>query len=138
MLRVLAVATYSSCPTETQTTVELSDGRRFTIINNSGCRNIEGTPDRSDTLFWSEWNRYIDCLFDVAEPTEEEIHAYKFYDMPELVGLAEVSEILGISKQAINTYMQRGKFPDPIQRLASGPIWIREQIEDYKKQRAVE
>jgi hypothetical protein len=31
--------------------------------------------------------------------------------------------------------MARGKFPDPIQRLASGPIWTREQIESYKRER---
>jgi hypothetical protein len=35
----------------------------------------------------------------------------------------------------INTYMTRGKFPIPIQTLASGPIWTRKQIEDFRDSR---
>lgn len=52
-----------------------------------------------------------------------------------IVGLAEAAEILGLHKNTINTYIARGKFPEPIQRLASGPIWTKEQIEDYRDAR---
>jgi predicted DNA-binding transcriptional regulator AlpA len=55
--------------------------------------------------------------------------------IPPLAGLDEASEILGWSKQHIHSYISRGVFPQPIQRLASGPIWTREQIEQYKKER---
>jgi predicted DNA-binding transcriptional regulator AlpA len=51
------------------------------------------------------------------------------------VGLAEAAEILNWSKSQLNTYMRRGKFPEPIQRLTATPVWTREQIEEYKKSR---
>lgn len=49
-----------------------------------------------------------------------------------LVGVAEAAELLGWKKQKVATYITRGVFPEPIQRLASGPIWLRSQIETYK------
>lgn len=52
--------------------------------------------------------------------------------IPPLAGVAEAAEILGWTKQKVATYIKRGKLPDPIQRLASGPIWTKEQIETYK------
>jgi len=51
------------------------------------------------------------------------------------VGVAEATEILGWKKQQLYVYMQRRKFPNPVQRLASGPIWTRKQIEDYRDSR---
>ncbi|UED72091.1 helix-turn-helix transcriptional regulator [Brevibacillus sp. HD3.3A] len=62
---------------------------------------------------------------------------------PELVGLAETAELLGWKKQQVQNYIKRaeekgwpeGMFPEPIQRLASGPVWTREQIELYKNER---
>jgi hypothetical protein len=35
----------------------------------------------------------------------------------------------------IHTYLKRGVFPQPIQTLASGPIWTKQQIEDYRDAR---
>jgi predicted DNA-binding transcriptional regulator AlpA len=55
--------------------------------------------------------------------------------IPPLVGVQEAAEILGWDKRKIATYMSRGKFPEPIQRLASGSIWTRQQIEDYRDSR---
>lgn len=52
--------------------------------------------------------------------------------IPPLVGYAEASEILGWDKRRVGLYMKRGKFPQPIQYLACGPIWTRKQIEEYK------
>ncbi|MCY9763197.1 hypothetical protein M5X06_22260 [Paenibacillus alvei] len=49
-----------------------------------------------------------------------------------LVGLAEAAEIMGESKKKISVYRGRNKFPKPIQELASGPIWTRNQIVHYK------
>lgn len=55
--------------------------------------------------------------------------------IPPLAGVAEAAEILGWDRRKVSTYIRRGKLPDPIQRLASGPIWTRSQIEEYAKQR---
>jgi predicted DNA-binding transcriptional regulator AlpA len=45
----------------------------------------------------------------------------------------EASEILGWDKRKVATYMSRGSFPTPIQKLASGSIWTKQQILDYKQ-----
>lgn len=55
--------------------------------------------------------------------------------IPPLVGVTDAAEILGWSKQQVNVYLSRGKFPEPIQRISSGPIWTRQQILDYKNER---
>ncbi|HAJ4019690.1 TPA: hypothetical protein HLT81_24770 [Escherichia coli] len=59
--------------------------------------------------------------------------------LPPLVGVAEAAEILGWDKRQVSTYVKRyveeGKFPKPIQTLASGSIWTLKQIEDYRDQR---
>jgi predicted DNA-binding transcriptional regulator AlpA len=52
-----------------------------------------------------------------------------------LVGVKEASYMLGWSKQQVMVYISRGKFPEPIQRLASGPIWTKKQIEEFIKER---
>lgn len=51
----------------------------------------------------------------------------------ELVGVKEAAEILGWDKGKVSVYLARGILPEPIQRLASGPVWTREQIEAYKE-----
>ncbi|GAB7057361.1 hypothetical protein JCM16163A_41100 [Paenibacillus sp. YK5] len=56
--------------------------------------------------------------------------------IPKLAGVNEAAEILGWKKQKIVTYISRGVFPEPIQRLASGPIWTKKQIEDYRDSRS--
>lgn len=53
----------------------------------------------------------------------------------ELVGVAECAEMLDWKKQQVYEYRQRGKFPEPIQTLASGPLWTRKQIEEYRDSR---
>lgn len=55
--------------------------------------------------------------------------------IPRLAGVAEVAEILGWDKRKVSTYLKRGILPQPLQKLASGPIWTYKQIEDFKKTR---
>ena len=52
------------------------------------------------------------------------------------VGVAEAAEILGWDKRKLSVYIGRGAFAEPIQRLASGPIWTRRQIEEYRNSNA--
>ena len=51
---------------------------------------------------------------------------------PELAGLAEVAEMLGVTKRTVSNYTRREDFPQPVDRLASGPIWRRTDIEAWK------
>ncbi len=51
----------------------------------------------------------------------------------ELLGLAEVSELLGWDKRKTTTYLKRGVLPEPIHIVKATPLWTREQIETYKE-----
>ncbi|MBY3621241.1 hypothetical protein HGO21_16950 [Acinetobacter sp. CUI P1] len=51
---------------------------------------------------------------------------------PLLVGLAEAAAMLEWSKQQVSVYISRDKFPEPIMRLASGPLWTNNQIEVFR------
>jgi hypothetical protein len=51
--------------------------------------------------------------------------------IPELAGVAEAAEVMGWDKRRVITYIDRGRFPAPIQALASGRIWIRSDVEEY-------
>jgi predicted DNA-binding transcriptional regulator AlpA len=49
-------------------------------------------------------------------------------DAPRLAGLAEVAEILEVSKWSALHYSKRDDFPEPLARLASGPVWDAAEI----------
>ena len=51
--------------------------------------------------------------------------------IPTVVGVAEAAEIMGWDKRRVITYIDRGSFPEPITTLASGRIWLREDVEEY-------
>jgi hypothetical protein len=51
--------------------------------------------------------------------------------VPALAGVAEAAEIMGWDKRRVITYIDRGQFPEPITWLASGRIWLREDVETY-------
>ena len=56
----------------------------------------------------------------------------------ELVGVAEVAELLGWDKRKVSVYHSRGTLPKAITELASGPIWFRGQIEAHKQEQEEE
>ena len=54
----------------------------------------------------------------------------------ELVGLSEVAEMAGVSRQAVVNWRARfSDFPAPSAELASGPVWVKEDIEKWLKRR---
>jgi hypothetical protein len=53
--------------------------------------------------------------------------------VPAVVGVAEAAEIMGWDKRRVITYIDRGSFPEPITSLASGRIWLREDVEEYAR-----
>src|SRR4051812_31326833 len=51
-----------------------------------------------------------------------------------LVGIAEIADLAGVTKQAVTNWRLRyDGFPRPIQDLQSGPVWDREQVSDWVK-----
>ena len=51
--------------------------------------------------------------------------------IPAIAGVAEAAEIVGWDKRRVVTYIDRGSFPEPITSLASGRIWLREDVESF-------
>ena len=45
-----------------------------------------------------------------------------------LAGLAEVAELLGVSKRTAPRYALRDDVPEPVARLRAGPIWLEEDV----------
>ena len=52
----------------------------------------------------------------------------------ELVGVTEVREILGVSRQRVHQLVRdRPDFPKPVAELASGKVWLRADIERWAR-----
>ena len=62
----------------------------------------------------------------------------------ELVGLAEAAELIGIPKATLCDRRHRTfvlgdelpAFPEPVAELKCGPIWLRSQIDAYRREAA--
>jgi predicted DNA-binding transcriptional regulator AlpA len=50
-----------------------------------------------------------------------------------LMGLAEIAEFLGISRQRADQLARTVGFPAPIATLAGGRIWDRENVEQWAR-----
>jgi predicted DNA-binding transcriptional regulator AlpA len=50
-----------------------------------------------------------------------------------LVGVSEAAEILGWDRRRVITYVDRGSFPAPVARLASGRVWRRDDVELFAR-----
>ena len=61
-----------------------------------------------------------------AEPTTLVVEV-----LPVLAGVAEAAVVMGWDKRRVITYIDRGRFPEPVQSLASGRVWKREDIERF-------
>lgn len=63
-------------------------------------------------------------------------HCLNIAGYAEMVGVKEAAEILGWDVRRVATYRSRGAFPEPVAEMAMGPVWTREQIEEYKATKA--
>jgi hypothetical protein len=52
---------------------------------------------------------------------------------PVLAGVAEAADVMGWDKRRVITYIDRGRFPEPIQSLASGRVWVRSDVESFAR-----
>ena len=54
----------------------------------------------------------------------------------QLVGISEIAELAGVSRQAVSNWRTRFKdFPHPLAELSSGPVWQNEDIELWLRTR---
>jgi hypothetical protein len=54
--------------------------------------------------------------------------------VPDVVGVAEAAEIMEWDKRRVVTYLDRGSFPEPLTALASGRVWLREDVEAFARE----
>jgi predicted DNA-binding transcriptional regulator AlpA len=52
----------------------------------------------------------------------------------ELASIAEIAEMLGVTKRTVYRYIERSDFPDPLGRVSAGPIWLRSEVEAWGKE----
>lgn len=52
-----------------------------------------------------------------------------------ILGLAEVAEMLGKSRQAVSNWIARGacSFPAPVAHLAATKVWDRDQVDEWAR-----
>lgn len=53
---------------------------------------------------------------------------------PELVGFRELPELLGVSRTSAARYSKRPNFPEPVERLAAGPVWRRADVQAWARE----
>jgi hypothetical protein len=70
------------------------------------------------------------CLAELRKLTGDDV-TLTLEVVPQIVGVAEAAEIMGWDKRRVVTYLDRGQFPEPLTSLASGRIWLREDIERF-------
>jgi hypothetical protein len=49
-----------------------------------------------------------------------------------LIGLAELAELYGVSKNTANTWARRHDWPSPVTNLKMGPVWDRDVVLAHK------
>lgn len=47
---------------------------------------------------------------------------------PKLAGLAEIAGLAGVSRQRAGQLTVHPQFPEPVQRLAMGPVWLESDV----------
>jgi hypothetical protein len=73
------------------------------------------------------------CLDELRTATGDDV-VLTVEVIPSVVGVAEAAEIMGWDKRRVVTYIDRGSFPEPLTALASGRIWLREDVESFAEE----
>ena len=51
--------------------------------------------------------------------------------LPKLAGLAEVAGLAGVSRTRAGQLANHPDFPEPVQRLAMGPVWLESDVTKF-------
>jgi hypothetical protein len=52
-------------------------------------------------------------------------------NFPTLLGVSELADLLGVSKQRASELARTASFPSPVATLASGPVWVEHAVVRY-------
>ena len=50
-----------------------------------------------------------------------------------MVGVTEIGELLGVSRQRVDQLARSEGFPEPIGEIRAGRIWSRQAVEDWAR-----
>ena len=53
--------------------------------------------------------------------------------MKELVGVAEIAELLGVTRQRVHQLAKTADFPKPLAELSAGAIWDKADVEVWAR-----
>ncbi len=53
---------------------------------------------------------------------------------PDLVGVAELAELCGVTRQRASVLARRRGFPEPLAELASGPVWDLRMVQRFVRE----
>jgi hypothetical protein len=67
----------------------------------------------------------IETLEELARRVEEP-------NVPELIGVSEAADLLGVTKQRISELARNDWFPPPLVDLAAGPVWAKISLEQFR------
>jgi uncharacterized protein YuzE len=57
-------------------------------------------------------------------------------DFGELVGVKEAASLLGVQRSNfVRDYADKTDFPRPVAELATGRVWLKSQVEEYRRRR---
>jgi hypothetical protein len=52
----------------------------------------------------------------------------------DLVGVAEVADMLRVTRTRVSQLATTTGFPEPVVRLAAGPVWYRQDVERWARE----
>ena len=59
----------------------------------------------------------------------------RYREMPDLVGVGEIAERLGITKQAVHRRVRRGQMPPPRWHVSARGVWLWDDLKDLPTNR---
>jgi predicted DNA-binding transcriptional regulator AlpA len=52
----------------------------------------------------------------------------------DLLGLSDISRMLGVTMRTTQKYVDRDDFPEPLGQIAAGRVWLRADVERWAKE----
>ncbi len=89
---------------------------------NSGWELVHGAVSRCGIEHWN-------CL--ATSASRSDFNHETFTSMPALVGVAELAERLGVSRQRVSSMHKTNRFPPTVAELRSGPVWLASSIDVF-------
>lgn len=71
-------------------------------------------------------------VVDVEASTMDELAEHEpDEEVPPLIGITELAELLGVSNQLVTVLVRAKGFPSPVAELNAGPVWVLESINRF-------